>query len=246
MLLDGLRIAVYTVITGNYDDLKPWPGQTIPVDVYCITDNPSIKIPSTSEPITILKIGQSLRPTTNPVCIPFSYRLFPYDIPEFNDYDLLVYLDGNVCVTDKKWIERLLTTYPVLSNGVSMIEHPIRDCVYQELEICKTISKYDRTMDLDQQINTYKANGLPMNFGLWANNVIFWNRHVEQDQIKNFQEFWFKETQNYRREGIQVCYPQGQATLVYSLWTLSLCLCKIPKKEWQRGYIIRKHSKMAK
>lgn len=236
-----LKIAAYTVITGNYDQLRRWTKQSIPVDFFCFTDNPEGLINEMPELTKMVTITQPLRPTTNRLLVPFSYRLFPFEIPELSDYDLIVYLDGNVQIRHEDAIERYLRLFDVANHAVSMIAHPMRDDLFDEIAVSKQIPKY-RSMDFDEQIAFYQKEEVPRHCGLWVNNLIFWNRHLDRAKTEEFQEVWFNETTKYGKPGYQDFNAQGQVTLGYIVWKLKFPLHTLPRTEYnQTGFRVHHH-----
>lgn len=235
------KIAAYTVITNNYDKLWSWTKQSIPVDFYCFTDDPDSLINHMPGRVKVVKMGNTLRPTDNDILVPFSYRLFPFEIPELKEYDLLIYLDGNSEILQENAIERLLASYPIMEHGVSMLRHGARNCLFKEIFACRGLPKYRDALNFDQQIETYRQQDVPEQFGFWSNNRIFWNRRVHQDEVKKLQELWFEETGKYGRPGIKNHTAQGQVTLAYALWALNTPILSIPSHEYTNGFRFRQH-----
>ena len=70
---------------------------------------------------------------------------------------------------------------------------PIRKCIYDEERVVLAMKK-DVKENTNPQINRYKKEGFPKNYGLLQSNILI-RRHNSPDCIK-LMEDWFEELKN--------------------------------------------------
>lgn len=183
-----MKICIYTVNLGDYDWKKGHAKQTLPCDFFCFTD-------------TIVR---------NADCLPMqakAFRMFPDEIEELKAYDLAVYIDGNVQVADKKFLESVVDCGSI---GLSL--HPYGNCAYEEIK-ASTNAKYDQKV-LNKYFERYENAGLPRNFGLYWSGFIV---HRLSSLEKGLMEAWWQEVNEFPSP-----FPQCQAALSYVLWKTSI------------------------
>lgn len=100
------------------------------------------------------------------------------------DYDVCVWFDGNLKL-DKKAFEQ--------TADFVTLQHPQRNCVYDEADTVKLLSKAD-PMLVDAQILTYEQNGMPKNHGMIASGYIF---RKNTKEVRGFCEAWWKELERF-------------------------------------------------
>jgi hypothetical protein len=86
-------------------------------------------------------------------------------------------------------------------------KHFARDCVYDEAKECVILgkTKYDETQ---KQMDKYKNEGFPKNFGLGENNILF-RKHNSENIIKLMNDWW---------EELNTQTKRDQLSLAYVLW----------------------------
>lgn len=180
-----MRRAIYTVVTGGYDTLKPvrqWPG----FDCICFTDDPDLKVQ-----------GWQMRlvdPSDRPNYQQREIKLLPHKyLPE---YDQTIYMDGNIeLIRDPSPLLRMF------KGGMMTKQHPRRNCVYQEGQRCIELGKADADA-IRGQLKRYIDSDVPAQDGMWETGVIIRDNRCEQ-----FCEAWNKELQAHtHRDQLSIAY----------------------------------------
>lgn len=175
------KIAVYTCIVGEYDDLlqpavvaddfdyicfvKHGTATTKKNGVWRIVELPDLKLDN---------ISLSRYPKLNPhICLP--------------DYEYSLWIDGNleICSTGLYQHTRSAMYKNVLYAGV---EHPSRQCVYKEA-IAVIQEGRDRLSNVLKTMRFLKANSCPKNIGLFENNIILRN-HTNVNVVAANELWW--------------------------------------------------------
>jgi len=216
-----LRICVYTAVFAGYDRIVEHTSQSTDCDFIVFTDDPSavpssqFRIIATTEPG-----GQTLPGHQN-----LWLRLYPFDIPELNEYDILIYIDANVRIRDPLFIENILGRCEREGDFDLMLSvHPWNVCLYQEARDSQHIGKYANT-DLKRQVEFYRSEGFPPFAGLFWNGFIVYNRSCNQDQLHHFQDLYWHETRAYCKT--PDAHMQGQVSLPFCLSKCDLRVIKL-------------------
>ncbi len=175
------KIAVYTCITGNYDKeiLEPFL-KTSNIDYFLYTDNTqnkSVNWKIKELPSNVSKYNNILKNRY--------IKMHPQEL--FLKYDYSIYIDGNVKVMSD------LTDLVYSLNektGVSMHRHQFRNCIYNEIEVCK-IKKKGNYAKLKEQVERYKKEGFPKNFGMLEATIIVTD--LKNKNAKLILDNWWKE-----------------------------------------------------
>ena len=99
-----------------------------------------------------------------------------------------MYLDANLCIVDAEFyriVDRLITD----EIPFAQVEHPDRDCVYEELKYCYLKDKVD-TRTAFRLYRKWTDEGLPRHAGLYENNLIY--REHNLDEVQVLDETWWK------------------------------------------------------
>lgn len=193
------RIAIYTCITGNYD--KPLEPLFVPenVDYYIVTDM-DISEDSVWKKIDINLIGglKGLDNTRKARYI----KTHPHIL--FHEYEYSIWVDSNFRIIGdlSKFIKCIGKTIPFASNW-----HPERNSIYSELEACILRGKDDARL-LRDQIESYRSDGMPEDFGLIETNMIV-RKHGDPRCI-SLMEDWWKEIMRWSK--------RDQLSLPYVIW----------------------------
>ena len=177
-----MRKVIYTCLTGGYDRLEQ-PAVVDPsFDYICFTD--------TEGQGGVWQFRRIPCESPDPVRRSRYPKLLPHRV--LADYDCSVYLDANVRIMDAelyRTVDRLIARKTIYAQ----VEHPSRDCVYDELRYCYLKDKIDlRTaFRLHRQ---WKRDGLPRHIGLYENNILF--REHRNPDILALDEAWWKEFQD--------------------------------------------------
>ena len=196
---DRPRLAVYTSLIGNYDELQTPLVVEQGCDYFCLTDNPNLK--SLFWKVILVENKEGL----DSVRFQRKTKLMPHLY--FPQYTHSLYVDASILIRGSvwDWIERNTTGKPWL-----VFQHPERDCVYQEAEACKTLQK-DNSELIDAQMVRYRKEGYPEHNGMTWNAIIY-RRHMESAVIA-LEEAWFDEIlKGSRRDQLSfnyVCWKNG-------------------------------------
>ncbi len=193
-----LKIAVFTCITGHYDNLVE-PRVVDPgVDYYVFTD---MECPKNSVwkkiDITQFEDYDQLTPAQmNRKIRILSYRYLP-------EYDYTVYVDGNVQIQTS-----LVPVLEKMGNcPLGIHYHRNRDCIYVEAVHVLYLRKANREL-VKKQMEVYKKAGFPRHFGLYENTVLIKNHH--DDDLRLLMEAWWEEYYQYS--------TRDQLSLPYVVW----------------------------
>lgn len=179
------KIAIYTVVTGGYDTLKPIRNFS-GFDCICFTDDADLKVQGWVMRVVDL--------SDNPVKQQREIKLLPHKyLPE---YDQTIYMDGNIELTrDPSPLLRMFR------GGMLTKQHPKRNCVYQEGQKCIELGKADAGLIRDQ-LKRYIDADVPAQGGMWETGVIIRDRSCEQ-----FCEAWNAELQAHtHRDQLSIAY----------------------------------------
>jgi hypothetical protein len=212
-LMPNKNLVVYTCITGGYDSLMP-PRKIEPeVDYVCFTDQTSI----------ISAPGWEIRPIppelggyalANRFAKMHPHILFP-------EYKLSIYVDGNIEIVGSL---HALAELTLANNNIALYEHPFRNCIYLEADVCTAIG-YDWYWRIRNQMSVYKRNGFPACFGLYECSVIM-RRHSDNGVIELMEDWW-----NAYQNGIK----RDQVSLPYLAWRQGVRIQNMGKSDPRFG-----------
>lgn len=187
-------IAVYTAIFDDYDVLID-PEVTEPnVDYICFTDNESI----TSNFWEI----RNVKPMVDPQLSNRRIKILAHEY--LDDYDISVYIDGNIQV--KSPIEPMVEKY-LSSVDFALYEHPERTSLFKEGDACIEKNKSEEVA-IRSQLEYYRNVGFPDDQGLSENRILF--RRHQSPQIKDLMWSWWRE--------VSERVSRDQLSLMFVLW----------------------------
>ena len=197
------RIVVYTCITGGYDSLIEPTVITPGVDYVCFTDNPGMKSktwkirPMPKELASYSKVKQQR-----------GVKILAHRY--LSEYDICVWVDGVVQV--KGNIKEFFKNLDLNKYSVFIPEHPVRKCIYKEIKECIRIKKIkgDEIKLAEQQLERYRKEGFPENYGLVQTNVMI--RRHNDEYSKKLMEKWWEELKDYSH--------RDQLSFNYALWKI--------------------------
>lgn len=196
------NIAIYTCVVGEYDSIQIPLVTFDNVDYILYTDNPEKYLKYSDIyiikklPNDILKLGHIL-----------ANRYVKFHPFELNiGYDYAIYLDGNVRVISDV---RMFVEQCNCKTGIAMHRHRERNCVYQEAAVCKLLRRGNPQF-IDQQIQLYRDQGFPENYGMNEATVIVsdLNNSVSHELLNA----WWNEFVNSKSMRDQIAWP-------YVLWS---------------------------
>jgi|ERR1019366_7825688 hypothetical protein len=195
------NIVVYTCITGDYDNLLP-PKQVEPQIRYvCFINQPTLSVPGWEIRSIPREWGDSAQ--ANRFAKMHPHLLFP-------EYELSIYIDGSIEIIGGLHV---LAQSALKITDIAMYQHPFRDCVYEEAQVCANFG-FDWYWRIESQMNGYRLNLFPKNAGLFECCVII--RRHSSFAIKTLMDAWWSAYQN----GIK----RDQLSLPYLAWKQNVAI----------------------
>lgn len=168
-----------------------------------------------------LKVSKlDVHPSNKNIINAILFRSNLFLIEPLKQYDICVYIDGNVQIKNPKLISTLLKQINPDEYDIIISRPQHRNCVYTEAEFSMNISKYGNT-DLSRQIEDYRTSGYPPNNGLYWNGFVIYLKPF----AKHMQPFYDMYTQHmiqYVKNRNKHFHPQGQISFPFVLWKTKL------------------------
>jgi hypothetical protein len=192
---------VYTAIAGGYDNLKAQVTQGY--EFVAFHDNPGM-----NKTWRLLPLEKELDDANREAK---KYKVLPHRYFPEKKYSL--WIDGSIMlnISPGSLIEEYMGEYDVVVH-----QHPDRNCIYQEAEVCARHGLDDPGL-INKQVKAYRDAGYPERNGLYELPVIL-RRHGKR--VEEFNELWWAEIRNgscrdqisfpvvAQRAGIRVgCFP---------------------------------------
>jgi hypothetical protein len=197
---------VYTCITGNYE--LPKVPLVIPSNYNFVLFSDTIK---QCEGWDVRSIPEELK---NRYDNPEINRYIKFHPASFFDTDYSLYIDGNV-----KFVAGIssILNANACESGLWMFDHPSRNCIFQEADACIKIKK-GNCVEIVKQIDRYKEEGMPQNYGLKEATAIFteMKNHLA---ISLLNDWWNEYYLSFSK--------RDQLALPYILWKRGLTLDQI-------------------
>lgn len=195
---------IYTVITGDYDSIIEPKMITPRWDYYCFTDNPNIKSKTWKfMPINNQKGEANVLMSRRP-----KIRFFDHIEERHN---LAIYIDANILIQCD--LDAFIAKALKNDDSMCTLEHPGWNCVYREADAIKRMGKADPDK-VDRQMERYKHEGFPSNFGQSAANLLIYRNH--NISLNKHCSYWWDEFSN--PENVQ----RDQLSFDYTLWKHNL------------------------
>ena len=199
------KIAVYTCITGDYDNLKEIDNMEKEIDYYCFTNNKSIK----SNTWNVIYIEDDKLDNHM-----LSRKIKMLGHPIINEnYDISVWMDGSI-VFQKK-ISDFVKKY-LKKNHFAAFKHHERNCIYDEAIECIRLKK-DNKNTIINQMKFLKKEQFPENYGLYEMTV-FIKEHNNPTVIETMN-LWFDMISKYSK--------RDQLSFMYCIWKTGLKIDEI-------------------
>lgn len=189
----NMKIVVYTTIYADYASLKPIPEQTVKAEYICITDNKNLKCHGWK---TI--VPEFPRKDMHPRLRAKYFKLLPWELPEIEKNEISIFIDGSIQVKTNNFIEYCIK---YLSEDLLLFKHPVRNCIYSEVEASKPLEKY-KSENISAQAAFY-SKFHPKNWGLWACGVMV-RKHT--DKLKKLMGDWKHEIDKWTYQD-QISFP---------------------------------------
>ena len=191
------RFAVYTVMVGDYDNIRQPLVVDDRFDYYLFTDIKQVDIVGVwhirdidyyNEDKTRMSRFPKMKPN---IVLP--------------DYDAWLYIDANLQVAE----QRLYDTFVQLFNdGVEWgyVKHGSTDCAYEEAywSIADGLESDHKMLDY---CHFLRAEGFPKHYGLYFNNLIY-RKHT--DTVNKVDDLWWSLYERFTR--------RDQLSLPYAFW----------------------------
>lgn len=175
------RIIVYTVLTGDYDNVSEILFKEDGVDYILFTNNPSLK----SRTWRVIPIQSDL----NDVLLSREVKMLPHKYLN-EEYEVSIYVDANVVIYGE--ISRL-TCYLGHGNAFAVSAHSVRKTVKEEINACVKLGKVDG-MQAREQYEKYLSEGFKEDQPLLECGILV-RKHKDQN-LQLLMQNWFNEFRN--------------------------------------------------
>ena len=194
--IENPKIVIYTCITGGYDKLISPLLKFDNIDYIAFTDNKN----EDNKEWKIKDIPEDIKKINDNILNNRYIKFHPYELFG-QDYDFSIYVDGNI-----KIISNLKDMIYAINEktGLAMHRHYLRDDICNEIETCRILKKgnYEK---LKEQVDNYKKEGFPNDFGMLECGVIVSNlKNKKGNEILNS---WWKEFQKSESKRDQIALP---------------------------------------
>lgn len=239
----GARVAVITAVFGDYELTgKPFPRQKIPTDFLLFSDRPPENITApgwiiVNTPYHVLQfqeeLGQAdvrelhnaLHRHTHPFNIAKFYKQSFHKIPMLRKYDVVIWIDGTVVITDASMSQRMvhLLTDAAAPKAMAVFEHHRQGQLEREVNaslVGIAASKYRSDFwggytalmqDLIGQYDNYLKEGYRnphhaerAEYGLWCTCFVAWN--MRHERTASILDMWYRHNLEYTTQD-QVSFP---------------------------------------
>lgn len=234
------KVAYITAIIGSYEQsCKKVAPQTTPVDQYCFTNLDSIhtdgnwqvvRTPHHIENPSTLDTGNqhnSLRNNSSTFNIAKYYKQQWHLIPELQNYDMVVWLDGTVEIVNEKTTDILLDILFNQGHTLATWEHEWRGgCLACEVDASNggryegqdVRGQYQAYLDDGYSDEYWKKIDSRDHFGVWVTCMIAFKNNKTTHK---FLDHWYTQTLKYT--------TQDQVSFPYSLFKNKLVPYTFPK-----------------
>ena len=201
------KIAVYTCITGNYDEIASIKYPEKNIDYYCFTNNKKL-MSDTWKVVYIENNGLSDKLLSK------KYKILgDKDIEK--KYDIVIYVDGNV-QAELPYSKIIKQYCDFDKEAIYFLNHPERDCAYKEGEECIRL-KLDHPAIIRNQLKFYKTENFPEKFGLMSCGIIM--RKTKNLKLTKVLKKWYEQVSNFSQ--------RDQISVTYCFWKYSMTYGKI-------------------
>ena len=207
------KVAVYTAIIGNYDDLRDPEYVNNTYDYFCFTDNHEIK--STDIWKVVYVNRDDYEETVGIDNVRFARYIKVMGFNLLPDYKYLIWVDSNTIMTDN--FDSLISEYGSGKDWI-LFKHTQRNCIYSEASACIDWN-LDNVDIIKNQIKKFKDEGYPENFGLIETNVMY---RVITDEVKTLCKLWWSIIKSGSR--------RDQLSQMYCFWKLGMEFDLVPNR----------------
>ncbi|ERI04560.1 glycosyltransferase domain-containing protein [Atopobium sp. oral taxon 810] len=195
------KVVVYSCITGGYD-VPLEPLMDVPQLDYVMFLSGS-EVPHSTK-WDIRPIPSEIQRLANNSLINRYIKFHPHEL--FGDsYDASIYIDGNIqVISDLSYYADMI--HP--QAGIALHYHRTRNSIADEMIACNALGK-GSLPKMQAQVNNYKAQGFPLDYGLLECNIIAVDLHSTLSK-KLIAEWW--------DEHCRFDSGRDQLALPYVLW----------------------------
>jgi len=210
-----LATVLITALFGFFEPVQPLRPDHGFDDAVCFTDDPDlvaegwrvVVLPSDQHPRLAAKLP----------------KMLPFDLVKAG---VAVWIDAAFQVVSPDF--RSFCEDALADHDLVVWEHPDlwhRSDLYQEAEYCQDWPKY-KDWPIREQVESYRAEGMPEGFGLWACGAIVWRNN---DKARRFGWAWHEENLRWS--------IQDQVSFPYLVWKLQPNLGVFPAHEFRNPYL---------
>lgn len=195
------RKAVYTFIFGDYDHLKSPAILTPGWDYICFTDDANIRSDVWDVRVSSREPGD--------LCLGNKKYAGKHKIlfhRYLKGYDLSLSIAADIELNCN--LDDLMRVHFPDGDDIMICRHDVRDCIYDEAEVCKAFARDDPER-IDRQMRRYRALGYPAHNGLYTAGVIA--RRHDRPNVQQMCELWWQECLAGSR--------RDQLSLPFALWS---------------------------
>lgn len=208
------NIALVSAVIGDYDKIKSIP--TVEgVDNFLFTDVTDI---DTNLNWNVINVERN---NAHPRLQAKQYKLLTHKYISYH-YETIIWTDGSVNWKSSESIAEMIENS--MQYELSMFEHPIRDCIYEEAKFSLSMPKYKNT-GIERQADAYRQIQHPEHWGLWASGIFV---RKNTFYINNMFEFWMYQN-------IKFTY-QDQISLPYVLRKFNIIPNTFNKYLWANDW----------
>jgi len=211
-----MSVAIITAIYGGYDILQELPDNHGFDEAICVTDDPTLQ----SDTWTIIVDPRDSHPrlaAKHPKMLPWLYT----------EADIAVWVDGAFKVVGDGFQQACIDALG--DDDIVVWKHPERNqrnCLYDEANYCAGWPKY-YNYPIGKQVESYRDQGMPAGFGLWACGTIVWRNN---EDARSFGLTWLGENMFWS--------IQDQISFPYLVWKYQPRLATFPFEEFNNSYLV--------
>jgi len=220
------RVAFITAIFGNFEmACKRHKAQNMAADFICFSDNPSIEANgwevdaspyhlSHPSPLDTGEFVNSISKNNH------SYNLIRYykqafrNIPRMQGYDIVVWVDGSLELTEARATEQLSLVLEEGQCALGLWNHTIRPNLEEEVRVTRHMTRYCSLLfnnqsqpfqDVAGQFREYLAEEPRVNeVGVWYTTLVAYN--MKRAETVGFLDMWYLESLRHT-SNCQVSFP---------------------------------------
>lgn len=194
---DHLKIAVYSVCTGNYDTIREQAYYDPHFDYYVVADASGV-----DNKIKILPVPEKIKQCA-PLVQARYIKTHPGEI--LKGYDYTIFIDGNVSIeTD---VRPIINSMILKGKTIGIHLHQSRDCAYDESKVVYAQGRA-KFREVFKQMKHYRKEGFPKHYGLFETNVLI--RKMDDQKLNQIMDSWWAEMEKFTK--------RDQLSFTYALW----------------------------